>query len=62
MIGHFGTYSKQAYEECTEEALRWFQSGVGNDFFSRGVQGVDLVLELRGISGGGFLDSKIDQF
>ena len=34
--------------------------GVGNDF-SRGVQGVDLVLEFMGVSGGGFLDLKIDQ-
>ena len=32
-------------------------------FFQGGVQGVDLVLELRGgYQGGGFLDPKIDQF
>ena len=37
--------------------------GVGNDFFPGGSRGVDLVLELRGVSGGGgFLDPKIDQF
>ena len=37
-------------------------AGVGNDFIPGGVQGVDLVLELRGVSGDGFLDPKIDQF
>ena len=39
-----------------------FQPGVGNDFFPGGVQGVDLVLELRGVSGGGFFYPKTDQF
>ena len=34
---------------------------VGNDFFPGG-PGVDLVLELREVSGGGFWDPKIDQF
>ena len=28
------------------------KAGVGNDFFRGGVQGVDLVLELKGVSGG----------
>ena len=34
--------------------MTFFQGG--------GSSGVDLVLELRGVSGGGFLDPKIDKF
>ena len=36
-------------------------AGVGNDFFPGGSRGY-WVLELRGVSGGGFMDPKFDQF
>ena len=45
------------------EQLKHLKPGVGNDFFPGGVQGVDLVLELRGgIRGVDFWTQKLTNF
>ena len=43
--------------------VAWLLPGVGNEFFSRGVQGGGYDPRAQGGNqGGGFLDPKIDQF
>ena len=52
------------YCESVSFEINWksvcLQTGVGNDFFPGGVQGV-LDPRAQGVSGGGFRDPKIDQ-
>ena len=38
---------------------KWNEAGVGNDFFPGGVQGVDMVLKIRGV---GFGTQKLTNF